>query len=217
MRQQRDLHGTRDMTALPTRITHTTEESHATSRPLLLVATLAAVAGCDRADRAAADTAAVGHATTAATTGGSKGGDFGPPQGEPVKAVLTSPPLVPPATGRTKPAKVIVELEVIEKEMPISEGVTYMFWTFGGTVPGSFIRVRQGDTVEFHLKNAPDSKMPHNIDLHGVTGPGGGAASSFTAPGHASRFTFKALNAGLYVYHCATAPVGMHVANGMYG
>ena len=150
-------------------------------------------------------------------TGGSKHGDFGPPQGEPVKAVLTSPPNVPPPTNRTKPAKVIVELEVIEKELPISEGVTYTFWTFGGTVPGSFIRVRQGDTVEFHLKNAPDSKMPHNIDLHGVTGPGGGAASSFTAPGHASRFTFKALNAGLYVYHCATAPVGMHVANGMYG
>jgi nitrite reductase (NO-forming) len=59
--------------------------------------------------------------------------------------------------------------------------------------------------------------MPHNIDLHGVTGPGGGAASSFTAPGHESQFTFKALNEGLYVYHCATAPVGMHVANGMYG
>jgi nitrite reductase (NO-forming) len=77
--------------------------------------------------------------------------------------------------------------------------------------------VRQGDTVEFHLKNHPDSKMPHNIDLHGVTGPGGGAASSFTAPGHRTQFTFKALNQGLYVYHCATAPVGMHVANGMYG
>ncbi|HVH35931.1 MAG TPA: copper-containing nitrite reductase, partial [Tahibacter sp.] len=82
---------------------------------------------------------------------------------------------------------------------------------------GSFIRVRQGDTVEFHLRNMPESKMPHNIDLHGVTGPGGGAASSFTAPGHSSQFTFKALNQGLYVYHCATAPVGMHVANGMYG
>jgi nitrite reductase (NO-forming) len=95
--------------------------------------------------------------------------------------------------------------------------VTYTFWTFGGTVPGSFIRVRQGDTVEFHLKNHPDSKMPHNIDLHAVTGPGGGAASSFTAPGHESQFTFKALNQGLYIYHCATAPVGMHVANGMYG
>lgn len=59
--------------------------------------------------------------------------------------------------------------------------------------------------------------MPHNIDLHAVTGPGGGAAASFTAPGHSSVFSFKALNAGLYVYHCATAPVGMHIANGMYG
>ena len=71
----------------------------------------------------------------------------------PIKAVLTGPPNVPPPTGRHAPAKVIVELEVVEKEMPISEGVTYTFWTFGGTVPGSFIRVRQGDTVEFHLKN----------------------------------------------------------------
>lgn len=142
---------------------------------------------------------------------------LGPPQGEPIHAVLGIPPNVPPPLHRNHPAKVIVELEVIEKDMPISEGVTYTYWTFGGTVPGSFIRVRQGDTVEFHLKNAPDNKMPHNIDLHGVTGPGGGAASSFTAPGHESQFTFKALNAGLYVYHCATAPVGMHVANGMYG
>jgi len=144
-------------------------------------------------------------------------GDFGPPRGEPIHAVLTSPPLVPPAVHRNYPAKVIVELEVVEKEMQISEGVSYTFWTFGGTVPGSFIRVRQGDTVEFHLKNHPSSKMPHNIDLHGVTGPGGGAASSFTAPGHESQFTFKALNEGIYVYHCATAPVGMHIANGMYG
>jgi nitrite reductase (NO-forming) len=163
----------------------------------------------------ASDKAAPAHPV--GPTGGSMKGDLGPPQGEPIKAVLTSPPKVPPATGRSAPAKVIVELEVIEVDKPIADGVTYTFWTFGGTVPGSFIRVRQGDTVEFHLKNHPDSKMPHNIDLHGVTGPGGGAASSFTAPGHQSQFTFKALNQGLYVYHCATAPVGMHVANGMYG
>ena len=180
----------------------------------MLMSALLLFAGCNPRDA----TAPVAQADSAASdSGGSRKGDFGPPQGEPIKAVLTSPPLVPPATGRSAPAKVIVELEVIEKEMPISEGVSYTFWTFGGTVPGSFIRVRQGDTVEFHLKNAPDSKMPHNIDLHGVTGPGGGAASSFTAPGHRSQFSFKALNAGLYVYHCATAPVGMHVANGMYG
>jgi len=183
------------------------------TRALALAAVMSlALPGCNGEDASKAADKPV-----ATDTGGSLKGDFGPPQGPDIKAVLTSPPMVPPATGRTKPAKVIVELNVVEKEMPISEGVTYTFWTFGGTVPGSFIRVRQGDTVVFHLRNMPDSKMPHNIDLHGVTGPGGGAASSFTAPGHVSRFTFKALNAGVFVYHCATAPVGMHVANGMYG
>ena len=150
-------------------------------------------------------------------TGGSAKGDFGPPVGDPIKAELTDAPYVPAPIKRDKPAKVIVDLEVKEVTKAISEGVEYTFWTFGGSVPGKFIRLRQGDTVEFHLKNHPDSKMPHNIDLHAVTGPGGGAASSFTAPGHESQFTFKALNQGLYIYHCATAPVGMHIANGMYG
>ena len=186
-------------------------------KPMLLAIAFGALAlaGCDRRQDDAKATAAA--AAAPADTGGSLRGDFGPPEGPDVQAVLTSPPMVPPATGRHAPARVIVELDVIEKEMEISEGVSYTFWTFGGTVPGKFIRVRQGDTVVFNLRNMPDNKMPHNIDLHGVTGPGGGAASSFTAPGHVSRFSFKALNAGLFVYHCATAPVGMHIANGMYG
>jgi nitrite reductase (NO-forming) len=137
-------------------------------------------------------------------------------QGE-ENAVLTQPPFVPPPIKRTHATKVIVRLEVKEVVKKLSDGVEYLFWTFGGDVPGKFIRIREGDLVEFHLANHPSSKMPHNIDLHAVTGPGGGAASSFTAPGHESQFSFKAINPGLYVYHCATAPVGMHVANGMYG
>jgi nitrite reductase (NO-forming) len=132
-------------------------------------------------------------------------------------AVLTSPPAVPPPITRRNATKVIVKIEVQEVVKRIADGVDYTFWTFGGSVPGQFIRVREGDEVEFHLRNHPDSKMPHNIDLHAVTGPGGGATSSFTAPGHETTFSFKALNRGLYVYHCATAPVGMHIANGMYG
>lgn len=159
----------------------------------------------------------VGCSQGSKDTGGSAKGDFGPPKGDAIEAVLTDAPNVPPPVNRNYPAKVIVHLEVKEVTMPISDGVDYTFWTFGGHVPGKFIRVRQGDTVEFHLQNFPGNKMPHNIDLHAVTGPGGGAASSFTAPGHESQFTFKALNQGLYVYHCATAPVGMHIANGMYG
>jgi nitrite reductase (NO-forming) len=132
-------------------------------------------------------------------------------------AVLTQAPAVPPPIKRTHATKVIVNLEVVEVVRKLAEGVEYLFWTFGGEVPGSFIRIREGDLVEFHLNNHQNNKLPHNIDLHAVTGPGGGASSSFTAPGHTSQFSFKALNPGLYVYHCATAPVGLHVGNGMYG
>ena len=133
------------------------------------------------------------------------------------EALLTDAPFVPPPITRDHVTKMIVNLEVREVVSRLADGVEYTFWTFGGSVPGKFIRVRQDDVVEFHLNNHPSSKLPHNIDLHAVTGPGGGAASSFTAPGHSSQFSFTALNPGLYVYHCATAPVGMHIANGMYG
>ncbi len=132
-------------------------------------------------------------------------------------AELTSPPNVPTPIGKRMAKKLIVDLEILEKEGEMTGGVKYVYWTFGGTVPGSFIRTRVGDEVEFHLKNHPDNKLPHNIDLHAVNGPGGGAESSFVAPGHEKVFSFKVLNPGLYVYHCATAPVGMHIANGMYG
>jgi len=133
------------------------------------------------------------------------------------KFVLVSPPLAPPPITRNKSARVAIEVEVKETVKQLSDGVNYTFWTFGGTVPGPMFRVREGDYVDFSLANHPNNKLPHNIDLHAVTGQGGGAEGSFTAPGHKSTFSFRALNPGLYIYHCATAPVGMHVANGMYG
>lgn len=132
-------------------------------------------------------------------------------------AELTPPPLVPTPVGKRKAKKLIVDMEIVELEGTMTNGVTYLYWTFDGTVPGSFIRARVGDEIEFHLKNHPDNKLPHNIDLHSVNGPGGGAASSLVAPGHETVFSFKVLNPGIFVYHCATAPVGMHIANGMYG
>lgn len=132
-------------------------------------------------------------------------------------AELTSPPHVPPPIGNRPAMKLYMEMEIIEDEMVMADGVSYVFWTFGGTVPGSFIRARVGDEVEFKIKNHPNNKLPHNIDLHSVTGQGGGAEASFVAPGHEKTFSFKLINPGLFVYHCATAPVGMHIANGMYG
>ena len=134
-----------------------------------------------------------------------------------MEAELTAPPFVPAPVGDRSAKKLLVNMEILEEEGEMTDGVKYVYWTFGGSVPGSFIRTRVGDEVEFTLSNHPDNKLPHNIDLHAVTGPGGGATSSFVAPGHEKTFSFKTLNPGLYVYHCATAPVGMHIANGMYG
>jgi len=137
--------------------------------------------------------------------------------GETETQKITAPPFLPAPVGDRAAKKVIVNLEATEAEGELADGVTYKFWTFNNTVPGTFIRVRVGDEVELHLKNASNSVMPHNIDLHAVNGPGGGAEATNVAPGKEAVFNFKALNPGLYVYHCAAAPVPMHIANGMYG
>ncbi|MBI2078676.1 MAG: nitrite reductase, copper-containing [Euryarchaeota archaeon] len=126
-------------------------------------------------------------------------------------------PQAPPPTGRLAPATLTVQLEANEVVAQLADGVAYEFWTFNGTVPGPMLRVREGDTVDFTLRNAAGSKHPHSIDFHAVTGPGGGAKATQTDPGKSTSFSFKALNPGLYAYHCATAHIPTHIANGMYG
>ncbi len=138
-------------------------------------------------------------------------------EGEPQVAEVTGAPHVPAPVGNRGPKKWIVNLETTEMEGIIADSIPYTFWTFNNTVPGSFIRIREGDEVTLNLKNAANSVLPHNIDLHAVTGPGGGAAATTAAPGKEASFTFKAINPGLYVYHCAAPPVPMHIGNGMYG
>ena len=136
---------------------------------------------------------------------------------EPIEVRPAAPPGVPPALTRTAQTDVVVSLETIEAKGILADGVEYEFWTFGGTVPGPFIRIRVGDTVALHLKNNEKSARPHSIDLHAVNGPGGGATLTQTLPGKTATFQWKALNPGLYIYHCATPHVPSHIANGMYG
>ena len=136
---------------------------------------------------------------------------------EPAAGIAADATAVPAAIGQREPQTVRVELRTIEKVAELNDGSTYRYWTFDGQVPGPMIRVREGDTVEVALTNAEGSWMFHNIDLHSVTGPGGGGEATMAAPGETKGFTFKALKPGLYVYHCATPMVAQHIANGMYG
>jgi nitrite reductase (NO-forming) len=129
---------------------------------------------------------------------------------------LPNPELAPPVPNRA-PQTIKTEIESREVKALMDDGVGFEFWTYGGTVPGPMLRVRLGDTVELTFKNAADSKVTHSIDLHGTTGPGGGATVTQAAPGESAIFRFKAINPGVYVYHCATPVVAHHIANGMYG
>jgi nitrite reductase (NO-forming) len=131
--------------------------------------------------------------------------------------IAENPANVPPPIDRSEPATVQIELETIEIEAHLDVNTMFRFWTFNGTVPGPFQRVRVGDTVEVTLRNHEDSWFAHNVDFHATTGPGGGAEVTTAFPGEGRHFRFKALNPGLYVYHCAVPPVAMHIANGMYG
>jgi nitrite reductase (NO-forming) len=133
-----------------------------------------------------------------------------------ISAVLSAAPAVPPALTRG-PARVVAVLETKEIVGTLADGVQYTYWTFNGTVPGPMIRIRVGDELELHIKNNARSTQIHSIDLHAVNGPGGGATLTQTAPGKETAFRWKALNPGLYVYHCASPHVPTHIANGMYG
>ena len=138
---------------------------------------------------------------------------------ETIEAEISTAPDVPTFISRTMPEIVEVHFEAREIVRPLADGKNYKFWSFNGTVPGPMVRVRLGDTVEFHLSNHISSQFPHNIDIHAVNGPGGGASVSLVAPGEERVFRFKTLYPGLYIYHCASPipSIPAHIANGMYG
>lgn len=136
---------------------------------------------------------------------------------ERVPDIARNPLDVPAPIDRTEPATVELELTTKEVLAEMAPGVTINYWTFDGTVPGPMLRVRVGDTVRLKLKNDPSSLHMHSIDLHAATGPGGGATVTDINPGEEKTLTFKALNPGLYVYHCAHPNVANHMTHGMYG
>lgn len=125
---------------------------------------------------------------------------------------VPSEPQKPDADG-------IVRIHLTTKEVisEVAPGIFMNYWTYDGQTPGPMLRVKEGDTVELTLTNDSASLHDHNIDLHAVTGPGGGASLTHVAPGETKTFKWKALNPGLYIYHCAMPNVSTHNSHGQYG
>ena len=180
------------------------EEGGAAPAPAPAASTPVPAAPTPAAAPVAAEPTAMAHAASPAM-------EVGAPN------VVRDPSDVPPPITRTEPETVTLTLTIRELVSELADGTTYTFWTFDGTVPGPMLRVMEGDSVELTLINPPESSMGHNIDLHAVNGPGGGASVTNVQPGETKTFTFKALNPGLYIYHCAFPPPWMHIAQGMYG
>ncbi len=132
---------------------------------------------------------------------------IGGPQAEPAPRLARLEP-----AERTRLHK--IRLEMKHEPVSIAPGVTYAAWTFGGTGPGPVLHVRQGDTVEFTLVN--HANIPHSMDFHAAEI----APSKYyvnVMPGDSLHYRFEAHVPGAFMYHCGTAPVAMHIANGMYG
>ncbi|MBZ0295906.1 MAG: nitrite reductase, copper-containing [Anaerolineae bacterium] len=140
-----------------------------------------------------------------------------PPAVADATSIVRNPADLPAPIGDRDPTNVRVDLNAIEVNGILSDGTTYRYFTFDGAIPGPMIRTRVGDTVEMHIHNDTSSQLQHSIDLHAVTGPGGGAVYTQTNPGEETAFTFKTLAPGVFVYHCATPSVAHHIASGMFG
>lgn len=128
-------------------------------------------------------------------------------------------PTVVPEKPQAPDPDGIVRISLTAQEVlsEISPGIYFNYWTYNKQVPGPMLRVKEGDTVEVTLMNDPSSLHDHNVDLHAVTGPGGGAVLTHVAPGETKSFQWRALAPGLFVYHCAMPNVSTHNSHGQYG
>jgi len=134
-----------------------------------------------------------------------------------VDRVAADPTDVPDPVSWTEPKYHDISITVEEVTAEIESGVTFNYMTFDGQVPGPMLRVRRGDTVRITLENPENNSLMHNIDLHAVYGPGGGAEDSTVAPGETSQFEFTAKYPGAHFYHCAVPNMDMHISSGMFG
>jgi nitrite reductase (NO-forming) len=121
----------------------------------------------------------------------------------------TAPPLLP---GKVHDIDLVVE----EKLMTVAKGYQQMVWTFNGSVPGPVIRVKVGDTIRVHLKNPATSTLSHSVDFHASQVAWNDEMTSIK-PGEEKLYEWTADYAGVWMYHCGTAPALHHIANGMFG
>ena len=132
----------------------------------------------------------------------------------PIGAPMTAPDRAADAPARPVGHRQQLRIVTAHVRHQIASGVVYEAWTFDSIVPGHTVRLSVGDTIDFTLVNG--GNMPHSMDFHAAEI----APDRFyrnVNPGDSIQYQFIARVPGVFMYHCGTAPVAAHIANGMYG
>jgi nitrite reductase (NO-forming) len=120
-------------------------------------------------------------------------------------------PTLKPAPGGTEHK---VTIEARETVLEIAPGIRQEMWTFNGQVPGPILRGKVGDVFTITLVNK--GKLGHSIDFHASKVAWNDEMRTIQ-PGESLVYQFVAKHAGIFMYHCGTAPTLHHIGNGMYG
>jgi nitrite reductase (NO-forming) len=149
---------------------------------------------------------------------GHRSGADGPPAAADVEPTAEPGPGFEPVDAELAPATDErihrITLPVTDVAREVAPGVTQTLWTFGGTVPGPTLRGRVGDVFEITLVN--DGSTGHSVDFHaGALAPEGPMRT--IPPGASLTYRFTATRSGIWMYHCSTMPMSLHIANGMFG
>lgn len=140
-----------------------------------------------------------------------------------------------------------IRMDILAQEVEVAPGIRYKAWTFGGSVPGPVIHVREGDKINFTMKNRSNEKVSvsqpakggsmfleqlsaNNMQkpkpvvqpmLHSMDFHSGTVAANDkwqnVPPGMSIQFEWIANYPGVYIYHCGTPPVLQHMSMGQYG
>jgi nitrite reductase (NO-forming) len=105
-------------------------------------------------------------------------------------------------------------LRATEQVIEVAPGVTQELWTFNDVVPGPMLRGRVGDVFTITLVN--DGKLGHSIDFHASKVAWNDEMRTLQ-PGESLVYQYEAKHAGVFMYHCGTAPALHHIGNGMHG
>lgn len=121
-----------------------------------------------------------------------------------------------PYIQAVEPGTKDMRVTAVDRSLYVAKDVVYAAWTFDGTIPGTVLRARVGDQINFTFAVDPSASTAHSLDTHAAKTPPEVSYRTIM-PGEEFTWQFSPDHPGAYMYHCGTPPILLHIAAGMYG